>query len=210
MSLFVARIPRDMNNYGKITRFEVKREGFGFVEFDDKRDAEDAMKGIQSSVAELVVEWAKNGGRRPSDNECYHCGRSGHYARHCRDGRRDNRSSRGGGGYERRRGGGGYERRRDDRRERSPFRGEHRSERRYDNRREYRENDRDVGREARDYNGREARDYNGREARDYNGREDDRDAGREARDFNGREGGRESGREDERVNRRVDSPIERQ
>ncbi|KAG1439009.1 hypothetical protein G6F55_013832 [Rhizopus delemar] len=60
MSLFVARIPRDMNNrdledafskYGKITRFEVKREGFGFVEFDDKRDAEDAMKGIHETVA---------------------------------------------------------------------------------------------------------------------------------------------------------------
>ncbi|KAG1533687.1 hypothetical protein G6F50_015786 [Rhizopus delemar] len=86
MSLFVARIPRDMNNrdledafskYGKITRFEVKREGFGFVEFDDKRDAEDAMKGIHETVAELVVEWAKNGGKRPSENECYHCGRSG-------------------------------------------------------------------------------------------------------------------------------------
>ncbi|KAG0768263.1 hypothetical protein G6F57_010004 [Rhizopus arrhizus] len=147
MSLFVARIPRDMNNrdledafskYGKITRFEVKREGFGFVEFDDKRDAEDAMKGIHETVAELVVEWAKNGGKRPSENECYHCGRSGHYARDCREGGRRDRDQRSRGGYDRRPRGGQEYRRRDDRRARSPQRGEQRYERRYDNRREYR------------------------------------------------------------------------
>jgi hypothetical protein len=77
-------------------------EGFGFVEFDDKRDAEDAMKGIHETVAELVVEWAKNGGKRPSENECYHCGRSGHYARDCREGGRRDRDQRSRGGYDRR------------------------------------------------------------------------------------------------------------
>ncbi|KAI9244446.1 hypothetical protein BY458DRAFT_529644 [Sporodiniella umbellata] len=177
MALFVARIPREMNNrdleeafskYGKITRFEIKREGFGFVEFDDKRDAEDAMKGIQTTVAELVVEWAKNGGKRPSENECYHCGRSGHYARDCKDNRRDFRSSRGG-GYDRSRRGGYDQRRRDERRDRSPFRDEYRQERRYDSRREYREGgDRESGRERE--GGRESRDYR-REPRDFNGRE---------------------------------------
>ncbi|ORE05935.1 hypothetical protein BCV72DRAFT_256547 [Rhizopus microsporus var. microsporus] len=138
MALFVARIPRDMNNreledafskYGKITRFEVKREGFGFVEFDDKRDAEDAMKGMHESIAELVVEWAKNGGKRPSDNECYHCGKSGHFARDCKDRSRQRYRPR---PYDRR-----Y--RRDDRRARSPYRDEQRYDRRP--RRDYRSYD---------------------------------------------------------------------
>ncbi|KAG0189318.1 hypothetical protein DFQ28_003574 [Apophysomyces sp. BC1034] len=81
MALFIGRIPREMNprdledrfsKFGKITRLDVK-QGFGFVEFEDKRDAEDAMTGVNGT--ELVVEWAKNGGKRPGENECFHCGK---------------------------------------------------------------------------------------------------------------------------------------
>ncbi|KAI8647211.1 hypothetical protein BD408DRAFT_439383 [Parasitella parasitica] len=105
MALFVGRIPREMNNrdlentftkYGKITRLDVKK-GFGFVEYEDKRDAEDAIKGINEG-GELVVEWAKNGGKRPGENECFHCGKEGHWARDCPEGGRGGRVGGGGGG----------------------------------------------------------------------------------------------------------------
>ncbi|KAG2198560.1 hypothetical protein INT46_005526 [Mucor plumbeus] len=157
MALFIGRIPREMNNrdledtftkYGKINRLDVKK-GFGFVEYEDKRDAEDAIKGINDK-GELVVEWAKNGGKRPGENECFHCGKEGHWARDCLEGGRDGgreggRGGRGGGrgGFGRdrspRRDGGrgndrdrrdnrGFDRRRDDRggRDRSPRRNDYR------------------------------------------------------------------------------------
>ncbi|KAI7865584.1 hypothetical protein BDF14DRAFT_1823363 [Spinellus fusiger] len=104
MALFIGRIPRDMgtrdledrfSKFGKITRLDVK-QGFGFVEFEDKRDAEDAMNGVNESQ-ELVVEWAKNGGKRAGENECFHCGKEGHWARDCRERGRD-RGDRGYGG----------------------------------------------------------------------------------------------------------------
>ncbi|KAI8992277.1 hypothetical protein BDB01DRAFT_777830 [Pilobolus umbonatus] len=167
MALFIGRIPRDMNNrdleetfskYGKITRLDLKK-GFGFVEFDDKRDAEDAIKGI-TDKGELVVEWAKNGGKRPGENECFHCGKEGHWARDCQESGRNGREG-GRGGFNRRdrsprRDGGrgsdrdrrdrGYDRRRDDRggRERSPRRGGEfrRDFERRDDRREERRDDR--------------------------------------------------------------------
>lgn len=155
MALFVGRIARDMTNrdledtftkYGKITRLDVKK-GFGFVEYEDKRDAEDAIKAINEK-GELVVEWAKNGGKRPGENECFHCGKEGHWARDCQDapsrgGRGGNGGSRGGygGGRDRspyRRGSGGdrrdYDRRRDGR-DRSPRRSEYRGYDRRDDRR---------------------------------------------------------------------------
>ncbi|KAI8080434.1 hypothetical protein BDF21DRAFT_31593 [Thamnidium elegans] len=135
MALFIGRIPRDMNNrdledtfskYGKITRLDVKK-GFGFVEYDDKRDAEDAIKAINTK-GDLVVEWAKNGGKRPGENECFHCGKEGHWARDCQEngrgggggGERSNGGGRGGGR------GGGF-----GGRDRSPRRGNDRGDRRY-------------------------------------------------------------------------------
>ncbi|KAL9543017.1 hypothetical protein MBANPS3_008312 [Mucor bainieri] len=166
MALFVGRIPREMNNrdledafskYGKITRLDVKK-GFGFVEYDDKRDAEDAIKGINER-GDLVVEWAKNGGKRPGENECFHCGKEGHWARDCLEGGRDagrdggrgggrggmgggrgggfgrDRSPRrdGGRGHDRdRRDSRGYERRRDERDDRDDRGGRDRSPRRND------------------------------------------------------------------------------
>ncbi|KAI9319474.1 hypothetical protein BX666DRAFT_1476437 [Dichotomocladium elegans] len=81
MALFIGRIPKSMSTrelegiftkYGKITRLDVKTD-FGFVEFEDKRDAEDALKEVNGK--DLVVEWAKNGGKRPNENECFNCGR---------------------------------------------------------------------------------------------------------------------------------------
>ncbi|KAK4510330.1 uncharacterized protein ATC70_004760 [Mucor velutinosus] len=197
MALFVGRIPREMNNrdledafskYGKITRLDVKK-GFGFVEYDDKRDAEDAIKGINER-GDLVVEWAKNGGKRPGENECFHCGKEGHWARDCLEGGRD--GGRGGGrggmaggggrnGFGRdrspRRDGGrgndrdrrdsrGYESRRDDRNERG---GRDRSPRRND----YRERGDRVDRGFDRRGGGDRRDDRG-DRREYVPREDRR------------------------------------
>jgi len=106
MSLFVGRLSsetrsRDLEDlfykYGKITRCDVKRGGFGFIEFDDKRDAEDAIKELDGATLlgrKIAVEWAK-GARRGSDSStstsrdktdgdaCFKCGESGHWARDC-------------------------------------------------------------------------------------------------------------------------------
>lgn len=55
MSLFVGRLPlnaqeRDLDSafgrYGRITRCAVKTGGYGFVEFSDRRDAEDALREL--------------------------------------------------------------------------------------------------------------------------------------------------------------------
>ncbi|EPB83212.1 hypothetical protein HMPREF1544_10060 [Mucor circinelloides 1006PhL] len=209
MALFVGRIPREMNNrdledafskYGKITRLDVKT-GFGFVEYDDKRDAEDAIKGINEK-GELVVEWAKNGGKRPGENECFHCGKEGHWARDCleagregaRDGGRDSgRGGRGGRGGSR----GGFGRDRSPRRDGGRGNDRDRSlwfrdNRGYERRRDDRDDrgGRDRSPRRNDYRERNDRGY---ERRGGNDRRDDRG---DRRDYAPREDRR---REEERM-----------
>ncbi|KAI7850303.1 hypothetical protein BDC45DRAFT_246189 [Circinella umbellata] len=107
MALFIGRIPKSMSTreleglftkYGKINRLDIKSD-FGFVEFEDKRDAEEAINELNGK--DLVVEWAKNGGRRPNENECFNCGKEGHWAKDCQEKPRNNNN------YNNRRGGGG-------------------------------------------------------------------------------------------------------
>ncbi|KAG0162869.1 hypothetical protein DFQ30_001140, partial [Apophysomyces sp. BC1015] len=91
MALFVGKLPSNFSNdeledlfykYGRILRCQVKRGmnygeyAFGFVEFEDKYDAYDAIRdndGLRIDGIRIVVERAKN--RRIRDRRCYECGK---------------------------------------------------------------------------------------------------------------------------------------
>lgn len=135
--VYIGDLPRDANEkdlerafsyYGTLRNVWVAHNppGFAFVEFDDSRDAEDAVRGLDGTTIagnRVRVEHSTGrtrpkpwrgggrggGGGRDFDrgnDRCYECNEVGHYAYDCRQ-RRD------------RGGGGGYGRDRDSRRGRS-------------------------------------------------------------------------------------------
>ncbi|XP_067929746.1 serine/arginine-rich splicing factor 7-like [Watersipora subatra] len=102
--LFIGRLSRRtrtadveevFERYGRLSRCDVKYgqdTAYAFVDYDNDRDAEDAVKsenGRKLLGATMVVEWSKGFSRRsmpsgrPGD-ECYRCGRPGHFGRDCR------------------------------------------------------------------------------------------------------------------------------
>merc|ERR1719229_321543 len=74
MSLFVGRLNRvlkqdleaSFEKYGRLTRCDLKPQGYAFITYEDPRDADDAMRELQGTEitgCRINIEWSKESGR---------------------------------------------------------------------------------------------------------------------------------------------------
>ncbi|KAG0055627.1 hypothetical protein BGZ83_007927 [Gryganskiella cystojenkinii] len=70
--------------YGRVLSVELKHGGFAFVEYEDPRDADDAvnkLNGYELDGTRISVEWSRRSGGPGSG--CFLCNQPGHWAREC-------------------------------------------------------------------------------------------------------------------------------
>ena len=85
-------LEKEFESFGRLRDVWVARNppGFGFIIFEDPRDAEDAvreMDGKRVCGSRIRVEFARGpvSGRKSRDEKCYNCNKVGHISRECRN-----------------------------------------------------------------------------------------------------------------------------
>ncbi|KAF9585122.1 hypothetical protein BGW38_003799 [Lunasporangiospora selenospora] len=75
---------RDFEKYGRLLSVELKHGGFAFIEYEDSRDADDAvakLNGYELDGHRITVEWSRRSGGPGSG--CFLCNQPGHWAKEC-------------------------------------------------------------------------------------------------------------------------------